>query len=328
MSSLGVKVGSTPSMCDLDIINQVLASEAAHKTQKWEPVPVAKADQVTSASSETTKDNLKSIEKYMLNLISLASHIDLEPNETFELEARLGKFDAVAGAFRPGVSKEFMDRCIAVFNQWDGWAEVTPWAQTEDTYYEANGKPYRTTTDYSTNPPAIHHTVKEKMAIADFVSQTTQGAKVNDLYDLRVCLAKEKSVPAPAVNIVMPSHVRIKIRKTFAYQPEGCDAPHWKFDFTMAWQGNNIVEADRRQAEAEGTVYEVELECANPHIYLVAASVTASYLAASLILKVKNDLLRWGAWRPSALTARRHVLSPLSLDIFFRIVQTKTYVAV
>jgi hypothetical protein len=99
----------------------------------------------------------------------------------------------------------------------------------------------------------------------------------------------------------------------------------------MAWQGKDIVEADRKQAEADDTTYEVEVECTNPHIYLVAASVTASYLAASLILKVKNDLLRWGSWRPSSFHAAsraKHSLSPLSLDIFFRIVQTKTYVEV
>ena len=315
------------SLCDLDIINSLLENEVDHKKQTWKPLAAAKAVEVTSASSETTKDNLKSIERYMINLISLASHVPLDANETFELEGRLGSFDRVCGMFRPGVSKEFMDRCIAVFNHWDGWAEVTSWAQTEDTYYEANGKPYRTTTDYGSNPPSICHIIKEKMAIADFVSQTTQGAQVNDLYDLRVCLSKERQVPAPAVNVVMPSRVRIKIRKSFAYKPEGCDKPHWKFDFTMAWQGKDIVEADRKQAEADETTYEVELECTNPHLYLVAASVTASYLAASLILKVKNDLLRWGSWRPS-FTKPKHTLSPLSLDIFFRIVQTKTYVDV
>lgn len=316
---------------DLEIINSLLESEAGHKKQTWQPLEASKAAEVTSATSETTKDNLKSIERYMLNLISLASHVTLEANESFELEGRLGSFDRVAGIFRPGVSKEFMDRCIAVFNHWDGWAEVSSWCQTEDTYYEANGKPYRTTTDYSSNPPAISHMIKEKVATADFVSQTTQGAQVNDLYDLRVCLSKEKMVPAPAVNVVMPSRVRVKIRKSFAYKPEGCDEAHWRFDFTMAWQGKDIVEADRKQAEADDTTYEVEVECTNPHIYLVAASVTASYLAASIILKVKNDLLRWGSWRPSSFqssTRAKHTLSPLSLDIFFRIVQTKTYVDV
>ena len=105
---------------DLEIINSLLENEADHKKQTWEPIAASKAAQVTSVTSESTKDNLKSIERYMLNLISLASHVPLDANECFELEGRLGSFDRIGGMFRPGVSKEFMDRCIAVFNHWDG----------------------------------------------------------------------------------------------------------------------------------------------------------------------------------------------------------------
>jgi len=80
------------SLCDLDIINSLLENEVDHKKQTWKPLAAAKAVEVTSASSETTKDNLKSIERYMINLISLASHVPLDANETFELEGRLGSF--------------------------------------------------------------------------------------------------------------------------------------------------------------------------------------------------------------------------------------------
>lgn len=334
------------------VINQIFQAELDHRQQTWQFLP---PNSDVKAETQTTKDNLKSIEPYLVDLVKIASHLRMDKNDTLELEARLGRFDAVSGCFRPGVSKEFMDACLEAFSSWDGWQEVTPWVHTVDTFYEWSKQEYRTTTDFTADPPQIEHVVKKKLAYVDLITQADVSHAFRDgreLYDVRVALARERQVGPPAVHLVAPSHVRMKIRKSFRYQPQGTSRPFWSFDFTISWGGAHIIEADQRQAEADGTRHEIEVECANPHVYLQAASCTASYLVASLILKVKNDLLRCGgdvAKRGmglggvglggvgmNAMGLGGGGLNAMGLDgmadahppsnIYFRIVQVKTYV--
>ena len=302
---------------------------------------------------------IRLVEKYIAQMISMATKIDLSPGEDFEMEARLGKFDKVAGKFRPGVTKEFMDNCISVFNKWKGWTDVTPWTQTEDTFYTVHNTQYRTTTDYTTSSPTIRHVIKDRISSADFetsINKDCDNSKraykdtehdtycenwSNDLldkfelYDLRICLSKEKTVCSPPVSIVVPDRVRIKIRKSFKYTPFKCGHPFWSFDFTISWNGVDMVDVDRNQSNAENTSYEVELECLNPQFYMNTASVTVAYLIASFIVKIKNDIMRWGTERPvikrnlqkSSLNEIMSVFSS-PLDIMFNIIQTNTYVDV
>lgn len=289
----------------------------------------------------------------------MANKIDLSSGENFELEARLGKLDKVSGKFRPGVTKEFMDNCISVFNKWEGWTDITPWTQTEDTFYTIHKTQYRTTTNYTNSPPTIYHVIKDRISSADFETKfdsddvnesnvdkdtvydtfrDNESGNLRDslnLYDLRVCLSKEKTVSVPPASIVVPDRVRIKIRKSFKYTPFGCGHPFWSFDFTMSWDGVDIVDVDRTQSDAECTSYEVELECINPQLYMSSASVMMSYLVASLIVKIKNDIMRWGTVRPvinrnphnSSLGEMVSVFSS-PLNVIFNVVQTNTYVDV
>lgn len=312
----------------IGIINQIFQSEMEHRQQTWQYLP---PNSEVKAETQSMKDNLKSIEPYLVDLIKISSHLHLDKNESLELEARLGRFDAVAGCFRPGVSKEFMDKCLDVFSSWNGWKDVTPWEHTVDTFYEWSKQDYRTTTNFTVEPPQIEHVVKKKLAFIDLVTQADVTQAFNrgkELYDVRVCLSKERQVGPPAVHIVNPSHVRMKIRKSFRYQPRNTSRPFWRFDFTISWSGKHIIEADQKQAEADGTKCEIEVECTNPHLYLQAASCTASYLIASLILKVKNDLLRCGKEMAKGTSAFSSFNASPSdpVNLYFRIVQMKTYV--
>ncbi len=84
----------------IGIINQIFESEMEHRQQTWQYLP---PDSEVKAETQSMKDNLKSIEPYLVDLIKISSHLRLDKNEALELEARLGRFDAVAGCFRPGV---------------------------------------------------------------------------------------------------------------------------------------------------------------------------------------------------------------------------------
>lgn len=231
--------------------------------------------------------------------------------DSIEFEARLGRFDTTRSRFIPGVSQEFMSDCVERFESWGGWDRVEDWKETCDTFFMTDsGAKVRTTSDFSpvkrSCPPRIAHIEKRKMAQADFVTES--DTYDDDTYDVRVALAKEVHRNVEAYPRVKPTHVRLKQRKSFLYRPEDADEAYWRFDFTLSWSGKTTIECDRNQDLGEGTCYEIEVECTNPHHYSKRGA-DFDYIASSLLLKLRKNIMN----------------TPDYQNLNFRLVQSKRF---
>ncbi len=229
----------------------------------------------------------------------------------FELEARFGTLSHDGRlTFQPGVSPEFMAQCLRSVGSFQEWHAIRDWEETQDYYYELPPHPedlrgqgilMRTSVAFrktGTDEAKIEteHVCKQVRDKQDFryVANHRVGAVAPPGTDIRVSLNYEEFVPpdTAAVTIpprVQPKYVRIKNRKSFIYQPTHATAPIWSLDFTKSWSGPSRSEAELKQRQNQ-TVYEIEVECLDPHAYMNDPRRDQFYLATSLLLKMRDFL--------------------------------------
>lgn len=329
----------------MDIVNAIFGAEVSNSAKEAPPPLAPDADVGSDAFRQaSTLENFEALGGYMMDLINVACKTPLPANADMELEARLGRFDPLTGSFRPGVTREYMDVALQVFNACNAWANVTPWNYSVDTTYVHGGAQRRTsvafgsetptrTTLSSAKSPRIRHMVKERLVAVDHVTDRPgfeSDADGAEAYDVRVTLSRETAVDGPTPVVVEPTCTRIKLRKSYFYKPVKAVSPFWRFDFTMAWTGTTSIEADRKQASGD-TEFEVEVECMNPQRYLAETNTSASYLISSLMLKVKENLLLAPMRLQEATEAGGGGGGPdlgfaPTRDVHFRIVQYRSYV--
>lgn len=247
-------------------------------------------------------------------------HMDPDPKGSvgkFELEARFGILSQSQGllqqsrgassfgkeTFIPGVSKRFMDACLAKMEEYGGWDTVTPWTETHDYYYELPPAPedfndrsilVRTTTEFLKNDDGIttcmrSHMCKHTKNKHDFRFVAAGSVPEDISYDLRISLKFEEVVPEDLLPqaVPVPTHVRIKSRKSYRYKSSGLTVPVWSFDFTQSWSGSTFDEAEQNQ-KIGNTAYEIEVECLDPYMYLNSTKQDQFSLATSLLLKMRD----------------------------------------
>jgi hypothetical protein len=106
-------------------------------------------------------------------------------------------------------------------------------------------------------------------------------------YYIRVSSAIENEICKDRIpSHVMPSHVRIKKRKSYYYRPYGSTAPLWVFDLTESYNGATHMECETKQRLRQEPVYEVECECLSTTEYRNAKKETMDHLILSMFMKL------------------------------------------
>ena len=239
----------------------------------------------------------------------------------YELEARFGRW--CGQHFESGVSKQFIEKVLAMFKTFPHWHNVSDWEETTDYYYinQQSSSEKKQTIRSTVHPKPDPITGKATLAKEHIIKECIKKIdlqymeKKNNLdysipvftsqdchYDVRICLNFERKVnPVDLPEIVNPNMVRIKSRKYFYYKSDEfpCQEPIWRFDITRSWSGNSRTEAELKKI-SEQTNYEMELECLNPQSLMVSPSHDSVYVICSLLLKMKdfvtnpkNDDFKW-----------------------------------
>jgi hypothetical protein len=100
-------------------------------------------------------------------------------------------------------------------------------------------------------------------------------------FDLRVALAREVPVPLSQLpDLVNPNHVRIQQRNSYVLG-------NFRFDLTITWSGKTKAEAEHHQRITGHTLFEIEVEILDGHVFL---EMTDRRAAATLLYKAR-DLL-------------------------------------
>jgi len=229
----------------------------------------------------------------------------------YELEARFGKW--CGQYFQSGVSKQFTEKILHMFETFSDWEKIVDWEETHDYYYTSpnqvlNQPLVRTTVMFQNNPQngkkgiVTEHLRKYPKRKIDLVYTPFNSSQKGNTfppylhdsqYDLRVCLNYEEKVPEQELpSIINPSSVRIKSRKSYYYKSEECPSsdPIWKFDITRSWTGHSKSEAEIKQKNGE-TNYEIELECLNPQAAMISTKHDSFYVTTSLLLKMKDFIV-------------------------------------
>lgn len=140
---------------------------------------------------------------------------------------------------------------------------------------------------------SVRHLSERTTRNSPSVLRTEQSLSVCEIaprYDLRVVLNYEEKIHRKDLpNIINPSFVRIKSRKTFFYTSENfpSSSPIWRIDLTQSWSGKSKSEAEIAQKTQE-PVYEIELECLNPKALMISPKHDHFYVACSLLLKMRD----------------------------------------
>lgn len=201
-----------------------------------------------------------------------------------ELEMRLGRL-LPNGHFEAGVSKEFMQQVLRLFQQFEDWHETTPWMEIVDYFYEVQPNPVSIRTSVTVNAHQEWKTSHVRKHVQNTVDLKTTGAAV-PAYDIRTRLIFEETIPSENLpQHIQPSLVRIKQRRRFLYGRRRMGIPIWAYDLTRSWSGKTRAEAEQRQKQ-DDTVYEIELECLAPEAYMAGNAQDSVFLATSMLIKM------------------------------------------
>ena len=213
------------------------------------------------------------------HLVRLLGAMRDMPESVRELEIRLGRTSG--GRFVPGVDRDTFYRLERDFLDSpllpsDRWTEVVDFM-----YVGKCGGRVRTRVLYDA---ASFEVVKEH------VRKTTRGTvtlcRSDDADEgARVAVASEEAVE-DLLPSCMPTHVRIKQRRTFVDVRQGRRT--WCYELSRTWSGVTRSAAEVRQRTAEPE-YEVECELVDEG-QAYTHSVSDASLASSLLMKV-NILL-------------------------------------
>ena len=165
--------------------------------------------------------------------------------------ARIGTW--TDGRFVPGVTREHLGRLVqgldanpaVACEQADG-----AWDESEDYHYFVDDKRLRTRVSFDAEGMRMATATVRKTTLETVVLRT-------HALDVRVALAEERPVDAPAV-AVPTQHVRIKQRKRYR-----AGASPFVVDCSTVWSGRTRTAAEQLQGRADG-VFEVECEFAPP----------------------------------------------------------------
>ena len=106
---------------------------------------------------------------------------------------------------------------------------------------------------------------------------------------VRVGISLEQRVPEELLPVaVKPTLVRIKQRRRFLLSSLGLETAAFAVDMTICYSGKSKSEAEQRQASAQDSSYEVEVECLEPLAYLRSCNQQESMLALSLLMKLHD----------------------------------------
>ena len=195
-----------------------------------------------------------------------------------ELELRLGS--SSKNAFFPGVPP-------SVFQQLDedmceDCRLVTPetWSEIVDYHYMGlNGFPIRTRVIANSEKMLVDKEHTRKVVIQKVLVKRDDGSE--DV--ARLTLSHEIPVVNPPASCV-PTHVRIKQRRTFKDVREG--ATVWAYELSKTWSANSRSAVEHKQHMNE-PIYEVECELVDEHgTYLMER--TDEEVSQSLMIKLKS----------------------------------------
>ena len=131
--------------------------------------------------------------------------------------------------------------------------------------------------------------VKERVAFMDIPVKNC-----NIVHVARIVFSCENGVQSKVEHVV-PSLVRMKLRKSFVYRDM------WSVDLTKVWSGANDAEVNAKRDKAfadanrdESSViadrYEVEIELVDADAYFSSESRTDEYIALSFLMKIVGFL--------------------------------------
>ena len=161
---------------------------------------------------------------------------------------------------------------------------VGEWEEVTDFHYSASdGTPLRTRVTYDSDDMVIktEHIVKRVLLSFVLVRQTESP----HAECVRVALSTETPTPYPP-DTCLPTHVRVKQRKTFEDKRKGLRV--WGYELSRTWSGNSRSCTERRQHNFPPQ-YEVECELVDEEA-AYSKSVSDEELAASVLAKAR-DLL-------------------------------------
>ena len=221
-----------------------------------------------------------------------------KPEVHYELEARFGRLNpSLQGGmvFENGVSSSSFHQALSNMQLYRHWSTVSETEEMHDFFYsiktEGDNIDVRTTTRFGVNKQGIiqvEHLHKRVLRRQDCKYHSEDLKELDFAYDIRVSLSSEQQVaPELIPDFVTPSFVRIKQRKNFYYGTCKDQKPLWMFSFTQSWSGGSLSEAETKQ-KTKSPLYEIECECLDIQYYLEQPHHDELYLAASLLLKMKD----------------------------------------
>lgn len=92
--------------------------------------------------------------------------------------------------------------------------------------------------------------------------------------------------------------VRIKQRRSFRYTPAGKDTVQWAIDVTQVWHHQTYIKALECLRRGDEPLYEVEVECMDPHAYIQESDGREKRLAVSMLLKTLDLFGKRGELTP------------------------------
>jgi hypothetical protein len=276
------------------------------------------------------------VNKYpqIIDAVSVTSDIISEWQEEtlqgkYELECRFGKW--TGQYFKNGVSSQFVEKVLSMFDVFNEWSDVTQWEETHDYYYHANHA--------STNEPQIRSTVKfaidsktgkksiqtehirkhfKKKIDLRYIQQQQQQqpqqhrsphillnqdsevgihSRFDDRcsvgYDLRLSLNYEEKIPSQMLpSVINPTSVRIKSRKSYYYKSQDFPSSDPIWRFDITRSWLGNTKSEAEMKQKNGdTTYELELECLNPKAVMVSPKHDAFYVSCSMLLKMRDLIM-------------------------------------
>ena len=195
---------------------------------------------------------------------------------SMELEARFGFREE--GRFNASVDPTFAQSCLMAMSNYDGWSRIDDW--TSDTvfhYRMSDGTGVRTIRSMD---GTLTHQIKSSITKADLRLVHADGFSSRLPTHMRISVAEEMPMsPKEIPEKVIPHRVVSRTRKSFHYGS-------WRYDFTRKVVGTSLSDIEKLSDDPSAGTWEMELECANPKLYL--GLNTNDHISRSILLKMLN----------------------------------------
>ena len=189
-----------------------------------------------------------------------------------EVEARLGSMEG--DRFVPGVNPEWFKVLLHRLELCTVWSAQEGWQESEDTTFTAGGRQVRqsricNTKDCRIDIQSVH---KERKASACVPLGASRGDSAQDPFHMiptgvdTMRISYSTEIPVNKLifpDIVLPTYVRIKQRRSFVLESSALEGAGWRFDLSRTWSGCTREAAEQSQHNSP-PVCEVELEWVPP----------------------------------------------------------------